>query len=257
MFDTHFSTKKRQRQFKASVILLCFALFALILPSTAGKADDASSAGSFSAAKGLAKSVGQTAATFTFSNVDSKKNPEAKSNSLEKLDFVKNSSQTAAATSSAIATSSARPLQTGSITASTISSQLPSASSSSSAWSSSSQSSVQIHSSKASSSVIQKIVVSISSTTSSKASSSSVSSVSGDVNWLISRESAGNPNAENGDYLGIGQLTEASYEKYVGQTWAQVKGNYQLQLSAMQQYIANRYGSVSAAISFWTIHGWY
>ncbi|WP_257616024.1 hypothetical protein [Oenococcus oeni] len=40
-------------------------------------------------------------------------------------------------------------------------------------------------------------------------------------------------------------------------TWDQVKGNYQLQLKAMQAYISARYASVSAAISFWQQNGWY
>lgn len=78
---------------------------------------------------------------------------------------------------------------------------------------------------------------------------------SGDLQWLISRESSGNVNAQNGAYYGIGQLSAANYARYVpGQDY---RGNYAVQLEAMQKYIAERYGSVSQAISHWQANNWY
>lgn len=79
--------------------------------------------------------------------------------------------------------------------------------------------------------------------------------VSADIQWLIQRESGGNPNAQNGPYYGIGQLTEAYYAQYVpGQDY---RGNYAVQLEAMQKYIAARYGSVANAIAHWQANNWY
>ena len=79
--------------------------------------------------------------------------------------------------------------------------------------------------------------------------------VSADIQWLIQRESGGNPNAQNGPYYGIGQLTEAYYAQYVpGQDY---RGNYAVQLEAMQKYIAVRYGSVANAIAHWQANNWY
>ena len=75
--------------------------------------------------------------------------------------------------------------------------------------------------------------------------------VSGDLQWLIARESSGNVNAQNGPYYGIGQLSENYYAKYVpGQ-------NYAVQLEAMQKYIADRYGTVAQAIAHWQANNWY
>ncbi|WP_083994444.1 hypothetical protein [Fructobacillus tropaeoli] len=81
------------------------------------------------------------------------------------------------------------------------------------------------------------------------------STASGDINWLISRESGGNVNAQNGQFYGIGQLSPAAYATYVpGQNY---QGNYAVQLQAMQAYIAARYGSVANAISHFQSNGWY
>lgn len=78
---------------------------------------------------------------------------------------------------------------------------------------------------------------------------------SGDLQWLIARESSGNVNAQNGPYYGIGQLSENYYAKYVpGQNY---RGNYAVQLEAMQKYIADRYGTVAQAISHWQANNWY
>ncbi|MCT8387367.1 peptidoglycan-binding protein [Leuconostoc lactis] len=79
--------------------------------------------------------------------------------------------------------------------------------------------------------------------------------VSGDLQWLIARESSGNVNAQNGPYYGIGQLSENYYAKYVpGQNY---RGNYAVQLEAMQKYIADRYGTVAQAIAHWQANNWY
>lgn len=84
---------------------------------------------------------------------------------------------------------------------------------------------------------------------------STTPAVSADIQWLIQRESGGNPNAQNGPYYGIGQLTEAYYAQYVpGQDY---RGNYAVQLEAMQKYIAARYGSVANAIAHWQANNWY
>ena len=79
--------------------------------------------------------------------------------------------------------------------------------------------------------------------------------VSGDLQWLIARESSGNVNAQNGPYYGIGQLSENYYAKYVpGQNY---RGNCAVQLEAMQKYIADRYGTVAQAIAHWQANNWY
>ena len=79
--------------------------------------------------------------------------------------------------------------------------------------------------------------------------------VSGDLQWLIARESSGNVNAQNGPYYGVGQLSENYYAKYVpGQNY---RGNYTVQLEAMQKYIADRYGTVAQAIAHWQANNWY
>lgn len=79
--------------------------------------------------------------------------------------------------------------------------------------------------------------------------------VSGALQWLIARESSGNVNAQNGPYYGIGQLSENYYAKYVpGQNY---RGNYAVQLEAMQKYIADRYGTVAQAIAHWQANNWY
>jgi hypothetical protein len=74
---------------------------------------------------------------------------------------------------------------------------------------------------------------------------------------IISRESGGNPWAENGQYKGIGQLHYNYYPKYVGLTWEECAGNYDIQLTAMRMYIAERYGTASNAWYFWQMHSWY
>ena len=66
--------------------------------------------------------------------------------------------------------------------------------------------------------------------------------------WIAGRESGGNYGARNGQYVGKYQLS-ASY----------LHGDYSAanQERVADQYVANRYGSWSAAQAFWQSHGWY
>ena len=66
--------------------------------------------------------------------------------------------------------------------------------------------------------------------------------------WIASRESGGNYNATNGQYVGKYQLS-ASY----------LNGDYSPanQERVANQYVQGRYGSWTAAQSFWQSHGWY
>lgn len=66
--------------------------------------------------------------------------------------------------------------------------------------------------------------------------------------WIASRESGGNYNATNGQYIGKYQLS-ASY----------LNGDYSPanQERVANQYVQGRYGSWTAAQSFWQNHGWY
>ncbi|MDF7637684.1 peptidoglycan-binding protein [Leuconostocaceae bacterium ESL0958] len=83
----------------------------------------------------------------------------------------------------------------------------------------------------------------------------SQSSSNGDINWLISRESGGNVHASNGSFYGIGQLSPSVYAQYSG--GQDYVGNYNVQLQAMQGYIAGRYGDVNTAINHFQNNGWY
>ena len=66
--------------------------------------------------------------------------------------------------------------------------------------------------------------------------------------WIAARESGGSYSAQNGQYIGKYQLS-ASY----------LNGDYSAanQERVDDQYVASRYGSWSAAQSFWQSHGWY
>lgn len=66
--------------------------------------------------------------------------------------------------------------------------------------------------------------------------------------WIAARESGGNYGATNGQYIGKYQLS-ASY----------LNGDYSAanQERVADQYVANRYGSWTAAQAFWQSHGWY
>ena len=76
---------------------------------------------------------------------------------------------------------------------------------------------------------------------------------------IIQRESRGDPNAYNpsGPYCGIGQLQASYYPKYVGKTWEECAGDYDIQLQAMIAYINDRYGSPEAAWNHILETGWY
>lgn len=66
--------------------------------------------------------------------------------------------------------------------------------------------------------------------------------------WIAARESGGSYTAQNGNYYGKYQLSRA----YLG-------GDYSVanQERVANQYVASRYGSWSAAKSFWLANGWY
>lgn len=66
--------------------------------------------------------------------------------------------------------------------------------------------------------------------------------------WIANRESGGNYNATNGQYVGKYQLA-ASY----------LNGDYSEanQERVADQYVASRYGSWTAAQQFWMANGWY
>ena len=66
--------------------------------------------------------------------------------------------------------------------------------------------------------------------------------------WIAGRESGGNYGARNGQYVGKYQLS-AAY----------LNGDYSAanQERVADRYVASRYGSWSAAQSFWQSHGWY
>ena len=66
--------------------------------------------------------------------------------------------------------------------------------------------------------------------------------------WIAARESGGSYSARTGQYIGKYQLS-ASY----------LNGDYSEanQERVADQYVASRYGSWSAAQSFWQSHGWY
>lgn len=67
-------------------------------------------------------------------------------------------------------------------------------------------------------------------------------------NWIANRESGGNYNARNGQYIGKYQLSSA----YLG-------GNYSAanQEKVANNYVMSRYGSWVNAKNFWLSHGWY
>lgn len=66
--------------------------------------------------------------------------------------------------------------------------------------------------------------------------------------WIAQRESGGSYTAQNGQYYGKYQLS-SSY----------LNGDYSAanQEQVADNYVANRYGSWTAAQQFWQSHGWY
>lgn len=79
-----------------------------------------------------------------------------------------------------------------------------------------------------------------------------VSSVSGNEAtakaWIASRESGGNYNARNGQYIGKYQLSSS----YLGGDYSPAH-----QEQVADAYVAGRYGSWTNAQAFWQSHGWY
>ena len=78
--------------------------------------------------------------------------------------------------------------------------------------------------------------------------SSAVSTGGSAKAWIANKESGGSYSARNGQYVGKYQLS-ASY----------LHGDYSAanQEKVANQYVASRYGSWSAAQSFWQANGWY
>lgn len=67
-------------------------------------------------------------------------------------------------------------------------------------------------------------------------------------NWIVSRESGGNYNARNGQYVGKYQLSAS----YLGGDYSPAH-----QDAVANQYVKGRYGSWTNAQAFWASHGWY
>ncbi len=86
------------------------------------------------------------------------------------------------------------------------------------------------------------------STASSQASTNTSSSDDAAKSWIAARESGGSYTAQNGNYYGKYQLSRA----YLGGDYSAAN-----QERVANQYVASRYGSWSAAKSFWLANGWY
>lgn len=84
--------------------------------------------------------------------------------------------------------------------------------------------------------------------TSSNYTSSATGSEASAKSWIAGRESGGSYSARNGQYIGKYQLS-ASY----------LNGDYSAanQERVADNYVKSRYGSWSAAKSFWQANGWY
>lgn len=67
-------------------------------------------------------------------------------------------------------------------------------------------------------------------------------------NWIVSRESGGNYNARNGQYVGKYQLSAS----YLGGDYSPAH-----QDAVANQYVKGRYGSWTNAQAFWASRGWY
>ena len=77
----------------------------------------------------------------------------------------------------------------------------------------------------------------------------------GDLNWLLTRESGWNPNAQNPTSTAYGLF------QFLNSTWGSVGGSKtsdpRLQLEYGLKYIKQRYGDVRGARSFWQRNHWY
>ncbi len=85
-------------------------------------------------------------------------------------------------------------------------------------------------------------------TTSTAATTTTSSSDDAAKAWIAARESGGSYTAQNGNYYGKYQLSRA----YLGGDYSAAN-----QERVANQYVASRYGSWSAAKSFWLANGWY
>ncbi len=85
-------------------------------------------------------------------------------------------------------------------------------------------------------------------TTSTAATTTTSSSDDAAKSWIAARESGGSYTAQNGNYYGKYQLSRA----YLGGDYSAAN-----QERVANQYVASRYGSWSAAKSFWLANGWY
>lgn len=77
----------------------------------------------------------------------------------------------------------------------------------------------------------------------------------GDLNWLLTRESRWNPNAQNPTSTAYGLF------QFLNSTWGSVGGSKtsdpKMQLEYGLKYIKQRYGDVQGARSFWERNHWY
>ena len=77
----------------------------------------------------------------------------------------------------------------------------------------------------------------------------------GDLNWLLTRESGWNPNAQNPTSTAYGLF------QFLNSTWGSVGGSKtsdpRMQLEYGLKYIKQRYGDVRGARSFWQRNHWY
>lgn len=76
-----------------------------------------------------------------------------------------------------------------------------------------------------------------------------------DENYIVYHESTWNPTAENGQYFGIGQLSIAVRDEYLGKDANTT--DPLLQLYAMREYIRARYGTENAAVAHEKEYNWY
>lgn len=87
-------------------------------------------------------------------------------------------------------------------------------------------------------------------------------SLTGDANldFIIGKESGGNPNAQNphSSAFGIGQMIKSNREHYGKKLGFDPNTtNPQQQIAMMRAYVTDRYGSPEAAAAFKRQHGWY
>jgi septal ring factor EnvC (AmiA/AmiB activator) len=75
--------------------------------------------------------------------------------------------------------------------------------------------------------------------------------------WIIMRESGGDPTADNptSTAFGLGQLLLGNRILYLGQDYATTDCGKQL--SAFRAYVRDRYGTAERAQAFWQANGWY